>query len=110
MEWLRPITGGNFFSHYPTASPHNNQQLLEAAEHLGGAEEWGLTSAFQEVWLEPYWYSVALVRESLDAINEVAAYTDVSRLFQVDQPIPPLKDEAPVNSVFEWGKRLSLLA
>lgn len=86
------------------------QQLLEAAEQLGGAGEWGLTSAFQKVWLEPYSYSVALVRESIDAINQVAASTDMSRLLQVGQPIPPLMEEAPMNSEFAWGKRLSLIA
>jgi len=86
------------------------QKLLEAGEQLGGAKEWGLTSGFNEVWLEPYSYATALVKESLTAINEVAAATDVSRLLKNGQSIPPLMEEAPQNSEFTWGKRLSLLA
>jgi len=87
------------------------QKLLDAGEQLGGAEEWGLTSGFNnEVWLEPYSYATALVKESLAAINEIAAATDVSRLFKDGQPIPPLMEAAPKNSEFMWGKRLSLLA
>lgn len=86
------------------------QKLLEAGEQLGGAKEWGLTSGFPEVWLEPYSYATALVKESLNAINAVAAATDVSRLFQVGQSIPSLMEEAPKNSEFIWGERLSLLA
>lgn len=86
------------------------QELLKAAEQLGGAKEWGLTLGVREVWIEPHSYATALVKESLNAINRVAAATDVSRLFQVGQPIPSLMDEAPKDSVFAWGERLSLLA
>ena len=59
--------------------------------------------------LEPYSYATALVKESLNTINAVAAATDVNRLFQAGQPIPSLMEEPPKNSEFTWGKRLSLL-
>lgn len=87
-----------------------DQKLWKAAEELGGTEAWGLTSRLKEVWLEPYSYASALVRESLHVIDAVAAATDVNRLFQVGQPIPSLMEEAPKNSEFIWGKRFSLMA
>jgi hypothetical protein len=91
------------------------QVLLNAADGLGGAREWGLTSVAREsgareLRVEPYSYATGLVKESLDAIDRVAAATDVSRLFQVGQTIPSLMDEAPKDSVFAWAERLSLLA
>jgi len=85
------------------------QELLEAAEQLGGAEYWGLTQGFQAIWLEPYSYATALVRNCLDIIDAVAAATDVTRLFPVGHPIPPLMEDAPKDSVFRWAERISLL-
>lgn len=85
-------------------------RLWKAAEKLGGAEAWGLTSRSKGVWLEPYSYASALVRETLHIIDAVAAATDVSRLFQVGQPVPSLMEEAPEDSEFAWGKGLSLMA
>ncbi|MFH1032843.1 MAG: hypothetical protein V1767_09820 [Chloroflexota bacterium] len=85
------------------------QKLLEAGRQLGGAKEWGLISEFDRIWLEPYSYASALVKESLNAINSVAAATDVTRLFQ-SQPIPSLAEEAPKDPVFAWGERISVLA
>jgi hypothetical protein len=86
------------------------QKLYEAAEQLGGAEEWGLTSRSQLVWLEPYSYATALVRESLKTIDAVASTTNVARLFPVNQPIPSFKKGPPKDSVFKWGERVALLA
>ena len=88
----------------------SDQHLWKAAEKLGGTEAWGLTSRSGEVWLEPYSYASALVRESLHSIDAVADATDVSRLFKVGQPIPSLMEEAPKDSEFAWGKRFSLMA
>lgn len=86
------------------------QKLWGAAERLEGVEEWGLTSHFQEVWLEPYSYATALVKEGLNIIDAVSAATDVNRLFPADQPIPSFSEEAPKDPVFRWAERIALLA
>jgi hypothetical protein len=86
------------------------QKLWEAGERLGGAEEWGLTPGFQEIWLEPYSYATALVKESLNVIDAVSAATDVNRLFPSSQSIPSLSEEPSKDSVFTWAERIALLA
>ncbi len=86
------------------------QGILSAVDQLGGVDEWGLDTTFNKVWLEPYSYSIALVRETILAIDEIAASTDVRLLFQGDgQPVPALIEGTPSNSIFSWGRRFSFL-
>jgi hypothetical protein len=86
-----------------------DNKLLEAAKVLGGKNEWGLIEG-SDIWLEPYTYSTTLVRESLKAIDEIAATTEVARLFPPGSTIPSLQTEAPNDDIFSLGKRFSLLA
>lgn len=85
------------------------QKLWKAAEQLGGAEQWGMTSRFEEFWLEPYSYATALVKGCLSVIDAVAAATDVNRLIPAGQPIA-FREEAPNDSIFKWAERIALLA
>jgi hypothetical protein len=49
--------------------------------------------------LEPYAFSLALVKKCFEFINLVAEATDVTRLFD-GHPIPPLKNEMPEDAIF----------
>jgi len=101
-------------------SPHPEQSRIkvpvdiekavwEAAERLGSANRWGLSKEPWWTLLEPYSYSIALIEESFSAINSIASATDVGRLFS-EQATPKLLEAAPLNSEFQWGERISLLA
>jgi len=86
------------------------QKLLASAEQLGGAGAWGLAPGPPlGILLEPYTYSVALVREGLATIDKIASATDVNRLFPAGQQIPSLMDTEPHDEIFRWAKRVSLL-
>jgi hypothetical protein len=86
------------------------QKLLASAEQLGGAGAWGLAPCPPlGILLEPYTYSVALVREGLATIDRIASATDVNRLFSSDQQIPEIMQAMPDDKVFRWAKRLALL-
>jgi hypothetical protein len=97
------------FEHSFITLPSDIKKVIwDAAEGLGSAQRWGLIKKGDVIYLEPYSYSTSLVEESLKAIDSVAAATDVDRLFY-DKPIPSLREEAPDESPFIWGKRLSFL-
>lgn len=75
--------------------------IWDAAERLGSASSWGLLRHGSGTWLEPYSYAVRLVEESLQAVNSVAAATDVTRLFPPGYSVPPLPSAPPSRPPFD---------
>jgi hypothetical protein len=93
------------------------EKLWSAAELCGGFREWGLScqgqpyDSYWDVHLEPYSYAVRLINEGGVLIDEIAARTDVQRLFPTSQPMPMLPSVPPANALSDPRTRqlLSLL-
>jgi hypothetical protein len=97
-------------------------RLLNAAKSLGPPEDWGLSverhtedddaTVRELVLLEPYTYATALVSECVRLVDEIAAATEVTRLFH-GRPVPdippgPPKDDSTFSA--DVGDRLAVLA
>jgi len=57
------------------------QRIWETAERLSTPDRWGLFWSFDKVYLEPFKFANTLINECFQLIDEVAAATDVMRLF-----------------------------
>jgi hypothetical protein len=83
--------------------------LWDTTEKLGSAGRWGLSKELSGVLLEPYSYATALVHESFQLIDTIAAATDVALLFPESYVIPPLAEKPPANPPFDDRTRECLV-
>ena len=110
---------------YVHLSQDDGKAIWDAVRPPRTKEEWGLvwesysllrpphTEAEQveQYLVEPYTYSVSLVQETLKIIDNIAAATDVERLFPTGHPIPTLTEGPPEKYPFslEIRERLAIL-
>lgn len=98
---------------YARVPPDLRDQLLEASSDLGGPEQWGIfRNEFivrdragadrreSDIYIEPFSYAAQLVEQWFPLLDEIAAATDVDRLFPSGPP-PDLLGEPPSR----WSDR-----
>jgi len=88
--------------------PEHAHTIWRAADRQGGTEQWGLTGVGERVEFEPYTYASRLVTKCLELMDNIAAATDVVRLFTNNSPTPELQDGPPDDDVFNESIRSRL--
>jgi hypothetical protein len=98
---------------FVTVLPNYEQDLRKAAEQCDSLEHWGLLlSPTNELQIEPYTYSVALVDACFEFIDQIASATDITGLFPSGHDVPALPEGPPENrGVFQEDvcRRLAIL-
>lgn len=80
--------------------PSSDQQVvLNTTVRWGEEEKWGIKQ-LHELCIEPYSFTVTLVEECFRLINNIAAVTDITRLFPMGYDISRLAYRAPENEPF----------
>ena len=93
---------------YARVPPDFRDELLRAASELGGPQLWGISRddfvmrnetgvdrPEYDVYIEPFSYAVQLIDQWLPLLDEVAASTEVDRLFPSGPPADLLREIPP---------------